>query len=121
MIVCLFDIFSLGAEHDGSAGATSCSSTDGYIMSSSPPKFQTNERYSRNPWLFSKCSVKAFTKTLKNKKCAKSKGRYSQAILNEWDTTMMNQPGELFTVNEQCHIIYGNGSTYCGVCTMCVF
>ncbi|KAL3861176.1 hypothetical protein ACJMK2_007241 [Sinanodonta woodiana] len=67
LIVFLFVIFSLGAEHDGDGKASSCSPDDRYIMTPEFTQFELNETNFMNPWIFSDCSVKSFIKTLRQK------------------------------------------------------
>ncbi|KAL3892117.1 hypothetical protein ACJMK2_004354, partial [Sinanodonta woodiana] len=55
---------NLGAHHDGTEEAKDCSSDDGFIMSYRSLKFNGTTPYSRNPWIFSHCSVESFKKVL---------------------------------------------------------
>ncbi|KAK3586202.1 hypothetical protein CHS0354_003886 [Potamilus streckersoni] len=105
---------SLGAEHDGEGEAAACKAEDKFIMSPSTSHFQLNKNYSRNPWIFSNCSVESFIKTLANKTCLFTKNVYSDEQMKEWKVFMEKLPGELYSPNEQCQIIYGPGSFYCG-------
>ncbi|KAK3594243.1 hypothetical protein CHS0354_007217 [Potamilus streckersoni] len=105
---------SLGAEHDGEGEAAACKAEDKFIMSPSTSHFQLNKNYSRNPWLFSNCSGESFIKTLANKTCLFTKSVYSEEKINEWKQFMQKLPGELYSPNEQCQIIIGPGSFYCG-------
>ncbi|KAK3584542.1 hypothetical protein CHS0354_031950, partial [Potamilus streckersoni] len=103
---------ALGAEHDGSGRATACKNEDSYIMSTIMPKSDPSKPYSRNPWIFSNCSVEAFKRELKNKHCVHDEGVvYNE---NEWNRYMSQQPGEVYSLNEQCEHINGAGSRYCG-------
>ncbi|KAK3587255.1 hypothetical protein CHS0354_034399, partial [Potamilus streckersoni] len=62
IVVCLIVIVvsSLGAVHDGEGAAKDCPSEDYFIMTSYERTFQPEEPYTRNPWLFSNCSVQSF-------------------------------------------------------------
>ncbi|KAL3870703.1 hypothetical protein ACJMK2_038747 [Sinanodonta woodiana] len=103
---------SLGAVHDGDEGAEDCKSEDFFIMSKTPPQFILGQTYSRNPWVFSECSVRAFKNTLKDKDCVKTNGViYDKA---EWEKVTKKLPGEKYSNNMQCQFILGGKSTYCG-------
>ncbi|KAK3587443.1 hypothetical protein CHS0354_007934 [Potamilus streckersoni] len=106
---------SLGAVHDGEENATDCKAEDLFIMSAEGKPINLSLPYSRNPWLFSNCSVKAFKKVLKDKDCVTDKG----AVYNvdEWTKYMMEQAGDVFTPDVQCHLMRGPKSVYCGVFT----
>ncbi|KAK3591033.1 hypothetical protein CHS0354_026047 [Potamilus streckersoni] len=71
---------SLGASHDGEGDAKDCKAEDHFIMSSALPVFDPKDTYSRNPWMFSNCSVESFKKTLKTKYATMRIEKYS--ILN---------------------------------------
>ncbi|KAK3575896.1 hypothetical protein CHS0354_034472 [Potamilus streckersoni] len=57
----------LGADHDGEDSAIACDPNDLFIMTPKETVFSRGQPYSRNPWMFSNCSVDAFKKTLKYK------------------------------------------------------
>ncbi|KAL3888137.1 hypothetical protein ACJMK2_000517, partial [Sinanodonta woodiana] len=102
---------NLGAVHDGEGEAISCSSSDFFILSEKEIQFSPDKTYSRNPWLFSNCSVESFKKTLKHRNCAKNKGVfYDETELTMFMKTM---PGLHYTNDRQCELIRGRGSTYC--------
>ncbi|KAL3861393.1 hypothetical protein ACJMK2_007428 [Sinanodonta woodiana] len=109
---------SLGAVHDGEGEAISCQAEDGYIMTPGIPVFDSNKLYSKNPWLFSTCSVEAFKKTLANKDCVTRKPVYNEAEIDEWNKFMNKLPGQKYTYSEQCELTFGRGYAYCGVWTM---
>ncbi|KAL3836830.1 hypothetical protein ACJMK2_022243, partial [Sinanodonta woodiana] len=56
---------SLGASHDGERDAIDCRAEDQYIMSAEHDPPDPKKPYSRNPWLFSMCSVRSMKQTLK--------------------------------------------------------
>ncbi|KAK3576696.1 hypothetical protein CHS0354_024305 [Potamilus streckersoni] len=58
---------SLGADHDGEGRATACRAEDLFIMTTKDLLFDKCVPYSRNPWIFSNCSVDAFKDVPKNK------------------------------------------------------
>ncbi|KAK3605874.1 hypothetical protein CHS0354_017779 [Potamilus streckersoni] len=103
---------NLGAEHDGTGDASRCRSEDLFIMSGTPLEFHPWRQYTRNPWLFSTCSVKAFKKTLPDKECVHNKSLVYDK--NEWTNFTAHQPGEVYSINEQCEFVMGHNSTYCG-------
>ncbi|KAK3583769.1 hypothetical protein CHS0354_022805 [Potamilus streckersoni] len=108
---------SLGADHDGEKSATACNPDDWFIMNPKRKAFHPHETYSKNPWLFSHCSVEAFKKTLAKKDCVTRKSNYTKAELDDLNKLDLKLPGEENTLNMQCQIIMGRGSVYCGVCT----
>ncbi|KAL3875284.1 hypothetical protein ACJMK2_038206, partial [Sinanodonta woodiana] len=91
---------SLGAYHDGEDEATACKAEDFFLMSSMDPVFDVNSEYSRNPWVFSNCSLDAFKQLArKNKTCLNNVGTpYDE---EEWKTFMTLQPGQEYSYNEQ--------------------
>ncbi|KAK3586287.1 hypothetical protein CHS0354_000172 [Potamilus streckersoni] len=113
----IFRIISLGADHDGFDDAVNCSSEDHFIMASHAPKFTPGMIYTRNPWMFSNCSLASFQKTLVKKQCAYTKYMQAPDIIEQFKKILKKQPGQRYTLDEQCHIINGQGSVYCGVCT----
>ncbi|KAK3583763.1 hypothetical protein CHS0354_022799 [Potamilus streckersoni] len=58
---------SLGADHDGENSATACKAEDFFIMGPKVKQIDPSETYTKNPWLFSNCSVESFKKTLAKK------------------------------------------------------
>ncbi|KAK3588404.1 hypothetical protein CHS0354_013730 [Potamilus streckersoni] len=58
---------NLGADHDEEDDAKACDPNDLFIMSPNETAFVRGKPYSRNPWMFSNCSVEAFKTTLPNK------------------------------------------------------
>ncbi|KAL3892123.1 hypothetical protein ACJMK2_004360, partial [Sinanodonta woodiana] len=54
----------LGADHDGTADAKDCHPNERFIMYHRALKFNETTPYSGNEWIFSKCSVESFKKTL---------------------------------------------------------
>ncbi|KAK3586284.1 hypothetical protein CHS0354_000169 [Potamilus streckersoni] len=83
-------------------------------MSTHAPNFTPWKKYNENHWSFSRCSVASFQKTLRNKQCAYTKYVHPFEIYDEFRKILIKQPGERYTLNEQCHIIKGPGSVYCG-------
>ncbi|KAL3861394.1 hypothetical protein ACJMK2_007429 [Sinanodonta woodiana] len=110
---------SLGAVHDGEGTAIACRADDGFIMAPSLAVFDTNKEYSHNPWLFSSCSIEAFTKTLFNKPALTIKPVFNQLELDEWNKFLAKLPGQKYSPSMQCQVIVGPASTHCGVCTKC--
>ncbi|KAL3875183.1 hypothetical protein ACJMK2_038110 [Sinanodonta woodiana] len=109
---------NLGADHDGEKEGAACRADDFFLMSPDDPVFRENKPYSRNPWIFSNCSVESFKRALPDKTCLFNVGQYYDE--DEWSTFMLVQPGEVFSNNAQCEFAHGHGSTFCGVCTLCV-
>ncbi|KAL3856270.1 hypothetical protein ACJMK2_011044, partial [Sinanodonta woodiana] len=111
---------NLGAVHDGEETAVDCPAEDKYIMSPKYPEFQT-DTYSRNPWLFSKCSVKDMKRTLKRKTCVSNIGGIYDK--EEWTKNVMRLPGEVYDPSQQCKLIKGPNSDFCGVFSdnICLF
>ncbi|KAK3604347.1 hypothetical protein CHS0354_013858 [Potamilus streckersoni] len=105
---------TLGAEHDGEGDAAACKSEDFFIMANQTININKQRLHIKNMWLFSNCSVESFKKTLKHKQCVHNIGTVYD--LNEWTTFMKNQPGDVFTPQEQCFLLFGPGSTFYGVC-----
>ncbi|KAK3579985.1 hypothetical protein CHS0354_025306 [Potamilus streckersoni] len=106
----------LGAVHDGEGVASACKPSDLFLMA--PEMYLPNRRsrYTRNPWLFSYCSLASFKTILIAKDCVKVKGIvYNE---QEWMNYTMNQPGEVYSLNEQCSIINGPKSRFWGVSTV---
>ncbi|KAK3585045.1 hypothetical protein CHS0354_009893 [Potamilus streckersoni] len=104
---------TLGASHDGEGDAKDCKAEDLFIMSPIKEGPSSERPYSRNPWLFSNCSVEAFKVTLRNKICLKSPGSYFDQ--EEYAKYTSKQPGEMFTVDEQCELIHGSKSSVCEI------
>ncbi|KAK3576698.1 hypothetical protein CHS0354_024307 [Potamilus streckersoni] len=109
---------NLGADHDGEGNAKSCRANDSFIMSPYEPVFTKDMPYSRNPWIFSNCSVDAFKNVSKSKRCLRSVGVVYNDM--EWKNFMTKLPGQIFLPDEQCKIINGANSYFCGVCTLYV-
>ncbi|KAK3589759.1 hypothetical protein CHS0354_021086 [Potamilus streckersoni] len=105
--------YSLGAFHDGVGDAKDCDSDDLFIMSDSVLRPDPDRPYSRNPWIFSNCSVESFKKTLKDKECVMSLGDVFNKT--EWKTFTKIEPGERYSPDEQCRHIHGFRSSYCGI------
>jgi len=114
---------NLGAFHDGYDNP--CSSRDQYIMATSPGVLTDRNR--NNPTKFSYCSRDAFWQYLlylsnKGKNCLLTRDNYVT-----WDINyeLNSKPGERYSVDEQCKIVFGLQSFYCGggdrddqICTM---
>ncbi|KAH9488704.1 hypothetical protein Btru_059737 [Bulinus truncatus] len=103
---------SLNARHDGDKN--NCSSTDRYIMAGGSSRETTSNRL--NPWLFSPCSISAFT-TFIQTTLQSSHG--VQCLMDSLITTSSvpdvsaRNPGEEYTPDQQCRMIYGNTSRMC--------
>ncbi|KAL3871393.1 hypothetical protein ACJMK2_039397 [Sinanodonta woodiana] len=112
---------NLGAFHDGEGDAKACNPDDQFIMAPDDKEFIENELYSRNPWLFSNCSIESFKKTLQNKTCVTNKGVFFNN--GEWMRYVTKEPGEAYYVNEQCALINGPNSKSCGAASpkTCLF
>ncbi|KAL3861481.1 hypothetical protein ACJMK2_007514, partial [Sinanodonta woodiana] len=104
---------NLGAAHDGEGDATDCKAEDQFIMSPALPVFVEGKAYSRNPWLFSNCSVNAFKRTLRNKDCVTKTPNFATHELDEFNKFVSRLPGEKYSASVQCHLINGPGSRYC--------
>ncbi|KAL3855283.1 hypothetical protein ACJMK2_014499, partial [Sinanodonta woodiana] len=104
---------SLGASHDGEDGARACSANDYYIMTPKEPGIHPSIPYPTNLWTFSRCSIEAFKRVLRTKDCVKKPGNLYNA--DEYTKFIQQEPGEAYSLNHQCHVILGPGSTYCGV------
>ncbi|KAL3856577.1 hypothetical protein ACJMK2_011312 [Sinanodonta woodiana] len=112
---------NLGAVHDGEGVATACPSEDYFIMTSYEREFQEGETYSRNPWLFSNCSVVSFKDLLVQKsKLLTPSDVFDQ---NEWMAYVQQQPGERYTNDMQCEFTHGPKSRFCGAVNadICLF
>ncbi|KAK3593454.1 hypothetical protein CHS0354_020219, partial [Potamilus streckersoni] len=103
---------NLGADHDGEDNATACRADDQFIMAPKAPTFNLFEPYSRHPYIFSNCSVKAFKDTLKDKMCLRNVGvPYDN---EEWNGIIKTMPGQVYSLDQQCELIKGPGSRFCG-------
>ncbi|KAL3875287.1 hypothetical protein ACJMK2_038209 [Sinanodonta woodiana] len=109
---------NLGADHDGEGEGLACRANDYFLMSPKEHFFQESKPYSRNPWIFSNCSVESFKRALPGKTCLTNVGKFYDG--DELWTFMKALPGEVFSYNEQCEFAFGHGSKLCGVCTLCV-
>ncbi|KAL3892142.1 hypothetical protein ACJMK2_004379, partial [Sinanodonta woodiana] len=97
---------NLGAEHDGTTDAAKeCPPDERFIMYYSLPTINETSPLYRNTWLFSTCSVESFKETLISKECVKDQG--SVYDTDEWTMFMRKEPGDVFTPNMQCYLIYG--------------
>ncbi|KAL3853992.1 hypothetical protein ACJMK2_013276, partial [Sinanodonta woodiana] len=103
---------NLGADHDGEGRSKDCSPADMFIMTPVVNKTGPDNRYTRNAWLFSSCSLQSFWSILSFKHCVKSQGNVFDE--KEWNTYAAKEPGEVYSLNEQCHHINGKYSKYCG-------
>ena len=104
--------------HDGETGATSCSSTDNFIMTASPSVDQNQ----LNIFKFSPCSISQLKSRL-----LLSNGALNSTYqcLSNSPTNMPNEtvwaerietPGIIWTADDQCKMLYGNQSSFCSVC-----
>ncbi|KAL3892114.1 hypothetical protein ACJMK2_004351, partial [Sinanodonta woodiana] len=96
---------NLGAHHDGTSNAKECNPDERFIMHHRVYNLEATTPYSRNGWLFSKCSVESFKKTLLSKDCVKVHG--SVYDRGEWMMFMKKEAGDVFTPSMQCYIIHG--------------
>ncbi|KAL3865259.1 hypothetical protein ACJMK2_006873 [Sinanodonta woodiana] len=103
---------NLGAHHDGEGNAIDCPAEDVFIMTPDLPIFEPGEPYSRNPWLFSKCSLRTFKRTLKLGDCLKNPGVFYN--MEEWKNVTAKPPGQAYSYTEQCQLISGPNSVFCG-------
>nr|KAI8758954.1 ADAM family mig-17-like; partial [Biomphalaria glabrata] len=104
---------SLSAKHDGDGN--DCSNSDRYIMNNGLNRKQTPET-KFNPWRFSTCSVKYFTKFLTENP---SNSRRYECLAYAIETSA-NIPdvsnkllGQFIKPNQQCQLNYGKDSYYC--------
>ncbi|KAL3856272.1 hypothetical protein ACJMK2_011046, partial [Sinanodonta woodiana] len=112
---------NLGADHDGENRCTACPAEDLYTMSKQFPQFGKSKTFSKNPWLFSTCSVDLFKSTLRQKDCVTNIGViYDDA---EWKTNVARPPGRAYTHRQQCQHIKGPNSDFCGAVSedICLF
>ncbi|KAL3875188.1 hypothetical protein ACJMK2_038115, partial [Sinanodonta woodiana] len=103
---------NLGADHDGEGEGLACKADDYFLMSPLDPLFLESRNYSRNPWIFSNCSVESFKRALQDKTCLTNVGAYYNS--NEFWTFMQALPGQVISYNEQCEFALGHGSRFCG-------
>ncbi|KAK3579626.1 hypothetical protein CHS0354_008267 [Potamilus streckersoni] len=98
----------LGAEHDGYLN--SCKAKDHFVMSEDQPEMHIM-RSSRNPWLFSSCSVNAFKNTLKKRKCVTKPGSFYD--IEEYMTYVQTYTGQRYSPDDQCRLHNGLNSKLC--------
>ncbi|CAL1542893.1 unnamed protein product [Lymnaea stagnalis] len=115
----------LGSRHDGDGNT--CSSTDRFIMAGGSSKETDANRL--NPWHFSQCSVTAFTTFISNAlNSARGRTCLTQSLTMDANLPDVSSrlPGQEFTPDQQCRMIYGSSSRMCrgiefgsvsGVCT----
>ncbi|KAL3890595.1 hypothetical protein ACJMK2_002877, partial [Sinanodonta woodiana] len=103
---------SLGAEHDGVGEAAECKSEDLFLMATVTPQVNRHRTYIANIWTFSYCSIESFKRTLRNKQCVKEIGPVYNK--EEYTTFMKKLPGDVFTPQEQCLLVCGQGYVYNG-------
>ncbi|KAL3865279.1 hypothetical protein ACJMK2_006892 [Sinanodonta woodiana] len=81
-------------------------------MTPDVPLFDPDETYSRNPWLFSHCTVRTFKQKLHLRNCLKNPGVFYS--LEEWKKFTAKTPGQTYSYTEQCQLINGPKSVFCG-------
>ncbi|BFZ04830.1 hypothetical protein BsWGS_07869 [Bradybaena similaris] len=103
---------SLSAPHDGDGNI--CRSSDRFIMSSGGLPVTESNKF--NPWLFSSCSVDKFTafisttlRTTAGRTCLTQQLAVSSGVASVGERL----PGQEFSPDDQCRMIYGNGSRMC--------
>lgn len=99
---------NLGAQHDGYGN--DCNRTLQYVMATAPQRL-TNLTFN-NPFVFSSCSIQYFRDHL-----ADLTSTDSNCLLNAPADVAMNiteYPGQRYSVDKQCQIIFGPESFYCG-------
>lgn len=100
---------NLGAKHDHILGCP-----DFYIMYSGPTSLiRGDEEGTKHPWSFSTCSItsiKDFLKQWGNKCLLDHADIYDK---NEWDSHISLLPGERYTADQQCKLVYGDDSYMC--------
>ncbi|KAK3592757.1 hypothetical protein CHS0354_016513 [Potamilus streckersoni] len=101
---------NLGADHDGEGNAVDCNSEDNFIMSSICARPSTIIS-SKNPWIFSDCSVESIKKSLKKKKCMLVPGSYYDT--NEYHQHLEIEAGVAYNASEQCRLLIGRYSEMC--------
>ncbi|KAK3584057.1 hypothetical protein CHS0354_032411, partial [Potamilus streckersoni] len=102
---------NLGAEHDDmKKGSDLCDPKNNFIMGANIPE-TTLFMSSRNPWLFSNCSVKAFLETLDERDCVHIPGEPYDP--HEYQLHLSQKPGVVYNVTEQCRLIVGRYSDIC--------
>ncbi|XP_013418821.1 A disintegrin and metalloproteinase with thrombospondin motifs adt-2 isoform X2 [Lingula anatina] len=105
---------NLGAYHDGSAGTSggtsydnrACSAGDGFIMAPSSGSSDPSKGY-----YFSTCSVANFKVGLAEACCLVDEGHYENS--EEFASHTQHLPGQLYTANQQCQMLYGSSSSMC--------
>ncbi|KAL3875195.1 hypothetical protein ACJMK2_038122, partial [Sinanodonta woodiana] len=103
---------NLGANHDGEGNAIACMASDNFMMTPLDPEINQTQPYSRNPWVFSTCSVEVFKESLKSKACLNNVG--STYSLLEWNQFTKKLPGQVYSLDKQCELFNGHGSFFCG-------
>ncbi|XP_059177801.1 A disintegrin and metalloproteinase with thrombospondin motifs 6-like [Physella acuta] len=103
---------SLSAQHDGVSNR--CTDTSRYIMAASTFEETPDTMY--NPWQFSSCSVQYFTKfieeqlnTIRGYYCLTKVIPIDQEVPYAGDQL----PGQMYTPDQQCQMIYGATSNFC--------
>ncbi|KAK3608693.1 hypothetical protein CHS0354_027743, partial [Potamilus streckersoni] len=95
---------SLGADHDSDVGCPK-----GNMMWMNIPGLY--KEYSHKVWEYSECSIDAFQKLLAKKSCVKDEATYYDK--NEYDNYNKLYPGQIYSRDEQCKIIFGQNSYSC--------
>ncbi|KAK3598248.1 hypothetical protein CHS0354_001069, partial [Potamilus streckersoni] len=102
---------NLGSWHDGEEDSAACMAEDYFVMTPQAPKVDPTKPYTRNPYIFSKCSVESFKKTLKEKQCVTQPCKLYKE--EEYKEFVKVQPGEVYTPDDQCFLIMGAKSNLC--------
>jgi hypothetical protein len=94
-----------------------CPSTENFLMTTEPIRDANN----RNLLRFSSCSIKKFKTTLltDDKSSVSFKGSCLQnspeQVPSEVSQTDYHYPGQIWTADDQCKLVYGQNSTFCRV------
>ena len=107
---------SFGSVHDGDPGATLCSNASNFIMRSSP---LTTNLQNKNQ--FSNCSISQFKSLLLSSNGQTS--NFASCLINTSSSqttdqsvlTNLQQPGQIWSPDDQCSMRYGNGYGFCRV------
>ena len=114
----IYVLNSLGAPNDGLENISDeCPSSENYLMTSEPIRDANN----RNLLRFSSCSIKKLKTTLlsDDKSSISFKGSCLQNLPEqvppEVTQTDYHYPGQIWTADDQCKLVYGQNSTFCRV------
>ncbi|XP_071080128.1 A disintegrin and metalloproteinase with thrombospondin motifs like isoform X1 [Haliotis cracherodii] len=99
---------SLGASHDGDKENKDCPPDDNFIMA---PQTTSEHDKLKNAFYFSPCSVRQMKKLLRSDQA--SCVRDTPSVYYEYNIQRL-PPGQKYTANQQCKLIFGKKSEFCG-------